>query len=59
MTHVPYLIGAYSVFVVVLAWDYLATHLRIRRELRLARQRAERAQARPASRDDATTELSR
>ncbi|MFK3649741.1 heme exporter protein CcmD [Lysobacter enzymogenes] len=59
MTHLPYIVGAYAVFAVVLGWDYLATALRIRRELRLARQRAERAQARPASRDDASTELSR
>ncbi len=62
MTHLPYLIGAYAVFAVVLGWDYLSTRLQIRRELRLARQRAQRAHARPASRDDASNasnELSR
>ncbi|WP_394541137.1 heme exporter protein CcmD [Lysobacter enzymogenes] len=58
MTHVPYLIGAYAVFVVVLGWDYISSALQIRRELRLARQRAARAAARPAPRE-ASSELSR
>ncbi|ALN58177.1 heme exporter protein CcmD [Lysobacter enzymogenes] len=58
MTHLPYIVGAYAVFAVVLGWDYVSSALQIRRELRIARQRAARAAARPASRD-ASTELSR
>lgn len=58
MTHLPYIVGAYAVFAVVLGWDYIASALQIRRELRIARQRAARAAARPAARD-ASTELSR
>jgi heme exporter protein D len=43
MNYVEYLIAAYAVFVLVLGWDFLATRLQIRRELRNARQRARRA----------------
>ena len=42
MTYLGYLVAAYAVFVVVLGWDYLATQLQIRRQLRNARQRAAR-----------------
>ncbi|MBD9369099.1 heme exporter protein CcmD [Xanthomonas sp. XNM01] len=47
MSYLPYVIGAYAVFVVVLLWDFLAPRLQIRRELRAARLRARRA--RPAA----------
>jgi heme exporter protein D len=56
VTYAPYLIAAYAVFVLVLAWDYLATRWQIRRELRSARLRAHRQAARKA---DAPTELVR
>ena len=41
-----YVIAAYAVFVVVLGWDFVATRLQIRRELRNARLRVARAAAR-------------
>jgi heme exporter protein D len=56
VTYASYLIAAYAVFVLVLAWDYLATRLQIRRELRNARLRASRQAARQA---DAPSELVR
>ncbi|KAF1689199.1 heme exporter protein CcmD [Pseudoxanthomonas taiwanensis] len=43
MTYLPYVIGAYAVFAVVLLWDFLAPRLQLRRELRAARLRAARA----------------
>ena len=46
MSYLNYLIAAYVVFAVVLAWDYVATHLQIRRQLRNARLRASREAAR-------------
>ena len=46
MSYLNYLIAAYVVFAVVLAWDYIATHLQIRRQLRNARLRAAREAAR-------------
>ena len=46
MTYVNYLIAAYAVFAIVLGWDYVATRLQIRRQLRNARQRAAREAAR-------------
>lgn len=48
MSYLNYLIAAYAVFVVVLGWDYLATRLQIRRELRNARLRAARESQRAA-----------
>ncbi len=50
MSYLPYVIGAYAVFVVVLLWDFLAPRLQIRRELRAARLRAQRVR-RPAAAD--------
>lgn len=49
MSYLNYLIAAYAVFVIVLAWDYVATQLQIRRQLRNARQRAAREAARSAA----------
>ena len=46
MSYLNYLIAAYAVFVIVLGWDYVATQLQIRRQLRNARLRASR-EARP------------
>jgi heme exporter protein D len=49
MSYLNYVIAAYAVFVIVLGWDYVATRLQIRRELRNARQKAARASARTSS----------
>ena len=56
MTYASYLVAAYAVFVLVLAWEYLATRWQIHRELRNARLRASRQAARKA---DTPTELVR
>ena len=45
MTYLEYVIGAYAVFALVLAWDFLAPRLQVRRELRAARLRAARLRA--------------
>ena len=45
MTYLDYVIGAYAVFALVLAWDFLAPRLQVRRELRAARLRAARLRA--------------
>ncbi|MGH8039017.1 MAG: heme exporter protein CcmD [Stenotrophomonas sp.] len=42
MSYLPYVIGAYSVFVLALLWDFLAPRVLLRRELRAVRQRAQR-----------------
>jgi heme exporter protein D len=42
MTYLPYIIGAYAVFGVVLAWDGLSPWLKYGRLLRAIRQRATR-----------------
>ena len=49
MSYQGYVIAAYAVFFVVLAWDFIATRLRIRRELLAVRRRAVRQAAAPAS----------
>ena len=46
MSYLPYVIGAYAVFAIVLAWDFLLPRLQLRQLLRNARQRQVRAQAR-------------
>ncbi len=48
MSYQNYVIAAYAVFVVVLAWDFIATRLQGRRALRNARVLAARRTARPA-----------
>ena len=45
MSYQAYVIGAYVVFAVVLAWDFLVPRLQLRRELRAARRRIARQQA--------------
>ena len=54
MSYQNYVVAAYTVFAVVLAWDFMAPRLQIRRELRAARLRAARADSRNGS-----TELTR
>lgn len=45
MSYLPYVIGAYAVFVLVLAWDFIAPRLQLRRQLRAARALAQRQRA--------------
>ncbi|HEY5970921.1 MAG TPA: heme exporter protein CcmD [Pseudoxanthomonas sp.] len=54
MTYLNYVVGAYAVFAVVMAWDFVVPRLQIRRELRAARLR----KAREAKRTEAV-ELTR
>ena len=42
MNYLPYVIGAYAVFAVVLLWDYVVPRLQLRQQLRAARLRAAR-----------------
>ena len=49
MTYLEYVIGAFAVFALVLAWDFLAPRLQVRRELRAARLRAARETRRHAA----------
>jgi heme exporter protein D len=42
MNYLPYVIAAYAVFAVVLAWDYVAPRLQVRQQLRAAKLRAAR-----------------
>ncbi|MFD0738021.1 heme exporter protein CcmD [Lysobacter koreensis] len=58
MSYLNYVIAAYAVFVVVLGWDFVATRLQLRRELRNARLRAARKSDGAAART-AASELSR
>ncbi|RXR07006.1 heme exporter protein CcmD [Pseudoxanthomonas composti] len=58
MSYLPYVIGAYAVFVLVLAWDFIAPRLQLRRQLRAARALARRQQAARSPRD-ANAELAR
>ena len=49
MSYAGYVVAAYAVFVIVLAWDFVATQLQIRRRLRDAQRRQSRdaTRARP------------
>ena len=49
MSYQNYVIAAYAVFGIVLAWDFLAPRLQLRTQLRAARLRATREAARPAA----------
>ncbi|MFC0679224.1 heme exporter protein CcmD [Lysobacter korlensis] len=49
MSYQNYVIAAYTVFVIVLGWDFVAARLQIRRELRNAQRRAAREAPRPVS----------
>ena len=44
MTYAGYVAAAYAVFGLVLAWDFIAPRLQIRRQLREVRNRLARAQ---------------
>ncbi|MEJ2789456.1 MULTISPECIES: heme exporter protein CcmD [unclassified Pseudoxanthomonas] len=55
MSYLEYVIGAYAVFAAVLAWDFIAPRLQVRRELRAARLRV----ARDSRRNAAPTDLER
>ncbi len=57
--HVPFLIAAYSVFIVVLLWDFVAARWQIRKALRDARQRRERQQRQRGKATPSDAELSR
>ena len=59
MSYLGYLVAAYAVFVVVLGWDYVATQLQIRRQLRNARLRAAREAARLPGNASSSNELAR
>lgn len=45
MSYLHYVVAAYAVFVLVLAWDFLAPRLQLRGLLRATRRRQARAQA--------------
>ena len=51
MSYLNYVIAAYAVFAVVLGWDFVATRLQIRRELRNAQLRASREAARAQTKE--------
>ena len=55
MSYLNYVIAAYAVFAMVLGWDFVATRLQIRRELRDARLRAARDAAASATGTTAAT----
>jgi len=44
MSYAGYVAAAYAVFAVVLAWDFIAPRLQVRRQLREVRNRLARAQ---------------
>lgn len=57
MTYLHYVIAAYAVFVLVMAWDCLVPQLQVRQQLRAARLRAARqARARAAATDESKEE---
>ncbi len=58
MSYLEYVIAAYAVFALMLAWDYLAPRLAIARQLRAARRLAARRAA-ASPRPDRSTELER
>lgn len=43
MNYLQYVVAAYAVFAIVLGWEFVASRLQIRRELRQARNRAARS----------------
>lgn len=58
MSYREYVIAAYAIFALMLAWDYVAPRLAIARQLRAARRLAARKAARP-DRDASPKELGR
>ncbi|HIE5355795.1 TPA: heme exporter protein CcmD [Stenotrophomonas maltophilia] len=62
MSHLPFVIGAYAVFVLVLCADALGSWLRLRTARRMAQARQQRKQARASAQDvppSLSTELER
>ena len=57
MTYLGYVVAAYAVFAVVLAWDFVAPKIAIARTLRDIRMRAQREAVRGTQ--PKTTELQR
>jgi heme exporter protein D len=53
MNYLPYVIAAYAVFGLVLAWDFLAARWQVRRALRQARTRRQRQRDKAATPRDA------
>ena len=51
MSYVEYVVAAYTVFAVVLAWDFVAPKLQLRAQLRAARMRAARGRRRTKTLD--------
>ena len=49
MSYQNYVVAAYAMFAIVLAWDFVAPRLQIRRELRAARLRVARGNTRSGS----------
>lgn len=49
MSYLPYVVAAYAVFVLVLAWEFVAARGQLRRVLRQARARPRRARGKPAA----------
>ncbi|QDW67686.1 heme exporter protein CcmD [Luteimonas granuli] len=58
MSYREYVIAAYAVFALMLAWDWIAPRLAVARQLRAARRLAARRAARSA-RNEGPTELGR
>ena len=58
MSYREYVIAAYAVFALMLAWDWIAPRLAIVRQMRAARRLAARKAARPA-RHESPSELGR
>jgi len=50
MSYIEYVVGAYAVFFLALAWDFLVPRLRLARTRRAIVQRARREQARQPGR---------
>lgn len=45
MSYLGYVVAAYAVFLAVLVWEFLASWLQVRKELRIARRRVARQAA--------------
>lgn len=59
MSYLGYVVAAYAVFVIVMAWDFLAPRRSIRRQLRALRLRETRRRAAAAPPADPSRELRR
>ncbi len=59
MSYLGYVVAAYAVFIVVMAWDFLAPRRGIRRQLRALRLRETRRRAAAAQPVDPSRELRR